>query len=227
MDNPFQLVMPRLEYALLGIKRVQARQAEPPKQRLSVTIEIMRSLKSAWMSPFPTPDRLMLWAAACTGFFEVHLNLADVAVDSHSAPSMVWVKVKQSKTDPFRLGMDVYLGATGADVCPVQAIIQYLAIRVSTPGPLFINQVGSPLTRVGLVSHPHTALHQAGISPANYNWHSFRIGASTTAARCGMEDSLIKTLGRRKSSAYQTYIRIPRHELAAAAKSLVCNLQNC
>ena len=142
MDTPFQLAMPRLEYALLGIKRVQARQAEPPKQRLPVTIEIMRSLKSAWMSPCPTPDRLMLWAAACTGFFrageftvptanaydaEVHLNLADVAVDSHS---MVRVKVKQSKTDRFRLGVDVYLGATGADVCPVQAIIQYLAVRV-------------------------------------------------------------------------------------------------
>ena len=35
-----------------------------------------------------------------------------------------------------------------------------------------------------------------------------------TAAACGMEDSLIKALGRRESSAYQSYIRLPGERLA-------------
>ena len=49
---------------------------------------------------------------------EVHLNLADIYVDSHSVPSMFSVRVKQSKTDSFRLGVQVYLGATHSDICP-------------------------------------------------------------------------------------------------------------
>ena len=43
---------------------------------------------------------------------------------------------------------------------------------------------------------------------------SFRIGSATTAAACGIEDSLIQTLGHWKSAAYLRYIRIPREQLA-------------
>lgn len=59
---------------------------------------------------------------------EVHLNLADLAIDSHEAPSLIRILIKQSKTDPFRQGVEVFLGATKADICPVQALIQYLGI---------------------------------------------------------------------------------------------------
>ena len=181
----------------------------------------------------------MLWAAACVGFFgflrageftspslnafdpEVHLCLSDVALDSHTSPSMVRLRIKQSKTDPFRLGVDVFLGSTGGNICPVQAIIRCIAVRSPNPGPLFVTQVGSPLTRAMLVTHLHAALQQAGIPSSQYSGHSFRIGAATTAARNGMEDSLIQTLGRWKSEAYKIYIRIPRQDLAAASATLL------
>ena len=239
--NPFAgEAMPQLEYVLSGIKRVQARQAPPPLKRLPITIEILRLLKAAWLlsDSQPSAHRVMLWAASCTGFFgflragefttpsdssydpEVHLSLADLALDSHTNPTIISLKIKQSKTDPFRIGVNVFLGATQSDVCPVQAMIQYLAVRSPEPGPLFITGT-VPLTRTLLVKELQAALQSRGIPPSRYNGHSFRIGAATTAAACGLEDSLIQTLGRWKSAAYRTYIRIPRQELAATAATLV------
>ena len=166
---------------------------------------------------------LMLWAASCVGFFgflrageftipypqsydsSVHLSLSDLAVDSHTTPSIIRLRIKQSKTDHFSQGVDIFLGATNADICPVQAVLQFLAMRNPSPGPLFVFQSGSPpLTRATLVSHLRTALQKAGIPHSAYSGHSFRIGAATTAAQCGLEDSLIQTLGRWKSTAYKT-----------------------
>ena len=153
-------------------------------------------------------------------YLEVHLSLADVALDSHTEPSMISLRIKQSKSDPFRIGVEVFLGKTGTDLCPVQALIRYLALRRPEAGPLFMTPSGAPLTRALLVKELQTALHSKGIQAAQYKGHSFRIGAATTAARQGMEDSLIKTLGRWRSSAYQAYIRIPRQDLAATSAVL-------
>ena len=41
-------------------------------------------------------------------------------------------------------------------------------------------------------------------TPGNFSSHSFRIGAVTVAARCGVPDHLIQALGRWSSNAYQS-----------------------
>ena len=47
------------------------------------------------------------------------------------------------------------------------------------------------LTRQRFVDEVRKALHQAGIDQPKYCGHSFCIGAATTTATRGMEDSLI------------------------------------
>ena len=61
----------------------------------------------------------------------VHLSYSDVAVDNRDYPTMVVISVKQSKTDPLRSGVQITLGATEDDICPVKALMPYLAIRGS------------------------------------------------------------------------------------------------
>ena len=148
---------------------------------------------------------------------EVHLNLRDLALDSHTHPTLVCLK---SKTDPFRQSVEVFLGRTDTPLCPVQALIQYQGVRSPTPGPLFVLSTGSPLSRSHLVANLHTALRQAGLDESRYNGHSFRIGAATTATQQGLEDSLIQTLGRWRSEAYKIYIKLPRAQLASVSRAL-------
>ena len=99
-------------------------------------------------------------------------------------------------------------------------MLNYLLVRAEGAGPLFKFQDGRYLTRQRLVDQVWAALQAAGLDQSKYCGHSFRIGAATTAARHGMEDSVIKTLGRWKSLAYLEYIKIPREQLAAYSSVL-------
>ena len=98
----------------------------------------------------------MLWAACCTGFFSFLLAgeftvphtydfdlssvlcSSDISVNSHLNPTMIRVLLRQSKTDPFRRGVAIYLGRTGKDLCPVTALLAYIAVRHRATGPLFV-----------------------------------------------------------------------------------------
>lgn len=156
-----------------------------------------------------------------TGFNPgTYLTPQDIAVDCPHRPTVLKVTIKASKTDPFRKGIDLFLGRTGADLCPEMAVLGYLAERGRGPGPLFKFKDGQYLTRQRLVVAVREALQAARLDQDKYCGHRFRIGAATTAAKKGTEDAVIKTLGRWRSLAYLEYIRIPREQLAGYSKLL-------
>jgi len=228
---------PRLHLVLRGIKRTQAI-SNPCRTRLPITLQIMSSIKD-YLSRQPRSHfSIMLWAACCLAFFGflrvseftvpsqdtydpgTHLSLADISLDNRVDPRLIAVCIKQSKTDPFRKGVTLYLGATNHAVCPVAGILPYLALRGNQPGPLFLNKEGRGLTRQVLSASLDAVLTELRLHPSNYNTHSFRIGAATTAAEVGIPDRCIKILGRWQSDAYQQYIRMQPHELARLSEQL-------
>jgi len=110
-------------------------------------------------------------------------------VDSIEDPSSLKVRIKESKTDPFRLGVDVFVGRTGNELCPVAAVLAYMMKREPGPGPFFTFQDGKPLTRQRFVARVREALTLAGIDCLPYSGHSFRSRAATTASKCGISDA--------------------------------------
>ena len=78
---------------------------------------------------------------------------------------------------------------------------------------------GSPLSRSQLSALMQTSLQALGVA-GNFTGHSFRIGAATTAAQCGIPDHLIKTLECWSSDAYQLYLRTPVDTILAVSGKL-------
>ena len=64
----------------------------------------------------------------------------------------------------------------------------------------FLTKTGLPLSRSFFISHVKKLLDSLGLSSDNYNGHSFRSGAATSAHKARLEDNLIQTLGRWSSN---------------------------
>ena len=149
---------------------------------------------------------------------DVHLNMADISVDSIKDPSVVRVRIKASKTDQFRKGVDIFVGRTNNVLCPVTALMSYVARRGCAQGPFFRFEDHRLLTKSRFIAKVREALSSAGIDAKPYSGHSFRIGAATMAGRKGLSSEKIQILGRWESSAYLLYIRLSREELSSVSK---------
>ena len=66
------------------------------------------------------------------------LSPQDVSVDSHILPSYITIVIRRSKNDLFVVGGKLHLGRMGLPLCPVLALLCYLAIRPSRHGPHFL-----------------------------------------------------------------------------------------
>ena len=150
-------------------------------------------------SPFAAPEKSQ-WRQYNPN---THLSFSDVATNNPSHPTVISVNIKLSKTDQGRVGYLVVLGKTDDVLCPVMALLQSPARRGGLPGALFQWQDGTQQSlwkQSGKVCLQQTSQQYAG--------HSFRIGAATTAAMMGLQDSAIQiisklSIGNCKPKSYQ------------------------
>ena len=156
---------------------------------------------------------------------KLHLAWGDVAVDSREAPHIVKIHLKQSKTDQCGREVDVVVGQTDSDLCPVVANLAYIATHGNCQGPSFLVGAGTPLIKPNFTADLGRVLAATGLSQTDYVGHSFRIGAATSAALAGVEDSTMQLFGRWQSLAFLRYVRIPQARPVAVLRTLAAHGQ--
>ena len=209
-DPRDQSSLPVLKRVLAGISRAYAdRNKETPRSRLPITVQILTRIHDTLFIS-PGEESTLIWAIAATAFFgffrlgellvisprdfnpAVNLSWGDVAVDNRSSLTMVRIHLRRSKCDQFGGGVDVVIGLTGTSLCPVTAVVNYLYIRKDRPGAFFCLQDGTPVSKPRFIAKIRGIVSSIGLPHHDYAGHSFRIGAATTAALVGVEDSTIQ-----------------------------------
>lgn len=93
-----------------------------------------------------------------------HMCSDDIQVDNRSSPTFIQVQINASKTDPFRHGVTIYIGATDGPLCPVTLVLSCMVTRGDEAGPLFKWADGRYLTWENFVSHVLLVLNAAGLA---------------------------------------------------------------
>ena len=105
-------------------------------------------------------------------------------------------------------------------LCPVAAVLNYLATRPPGEGPLFVCKDSTRLMRESLVNGVRAALAAADANTQGYSGHSFRMGAAAAVTAAGVPVHTIKLLGRWTADTYLLYIRTPRETLASVSQCI-------
>ena len=96
---------------------------------------------------------------------------------------------------------------------------------VGTPRVHFFTDTSrKALSKQRFVKQIRDILNSLGLQQDQYAGHSFRIGAATTAAAVGIQDSTIQTLGRWHSAVFLQYICTPKEQLASLSSRLASSL---
>ena len=227
----------RLQLILRGIKRSQG---DNSNTRRPITLHILNLFYHLLNIKYTSnKDSLMVGAAMTLAFFGF-LRIGELTCNSHfnperclafsdlvfmpeeSSPKYMLVRLKVSKTDPFRKGQSIVIGKANSHLCPLTAMLAYLESRPPFPttGPLFTFQSGSFLTQGRLTNETRLLLSKGGLNSGEFAGHSFPIGAATTAASANLPPWLIKVLGQWSSDCFEWYIKTPPSVLAQVPQTL-------
>ncbi len=141
----------------------------------------------------------------------VGLNIEDVEF----TPEGAILTLRKSKTDQEGRGREVAIGyAKRADLCPVRALQEYLAVRRQLGGEaLFTRMRHYTLTKDRLSAHAVALIvkdyaDRLGLDPRQFSGLSLRAGFVTTAALLGAtEDEIALQTGHKSPKAVWRYIR--------------------
>ena len=194
--------------------------------RLPITLPVLRNLIRAFEHSLSSHYQSRLMSAMCALAFFAFLRIGELTASRGNPANIINLSQldrlvdAQGRLQALQLTLHNYKHKNSGppfvifiyperSCCPVQLILNFLAVRGSVSGPLFCWPDGSPITRSYFVERLNAALTFCNLDTKLYKAHSFRIGAASWASAKGFSDSQIRLLGRWKSSAFLRYIRTP------------------
>ena len=234
-DHPLANAPPMLSRIMTGIKRLSSHSTLP---KLPITTALLREMQPL-LNLQQRSDVLlwaMMWTAT-TGLLRIsefaavarsggdttrilrsqQLTFHDAgqrpfslteATTASDEMSHAILRLTASKMDPFRAGVDIVLSSPTT----LHALLAYgthLSPDCTPSTPLFHHPDRTPTTRAWLMKRVDELLRKSGRDPRQYSSHSFRKGGAVSLQSLGVEDSLIRRLGRWKSDAFNLYVRDP------------------
>ena len=130
------------------------------------------------------------------------LFLSDVSLERNS----VSVTFRDFKHNQGQAAVRTIKACKMQNSCPIYLLRQFLKVRGSIPGPLFIKVNGAPPYREEVLNWLLAVAKHNQIGSVGINTHSLRIGGATHLAKLGWSGERIRIFGRWKSDAYKKYI---------------------
>ena len=125
-------LLPRSPQVALCLAWCQACRGDGWRDQTRTAADLLRKIKGVWDPRAGEADVVMLWAACCLAYFgfmrigeltvpsdgaSAHLSWGDIMVDDPACPSRMEVRIKASKTDPFRQGISLFIGKVASARC--------------------------------------------------------------------------------------------------------------
>lgn len=139
IDYPDLTKLRRLKAILNGVKRTYKTK---PKPRYPITFDILKKV-CLWLRQDSSYEDLLLETMCTVAFFGFFLRCGEFTVDSYGnfdpafnlcisditiLSDSIHLKLKISKTDPFRQGVIIKLFETGTEICPYRICCLYIKI---------------------------------------------------------------------------------------------------
>jgi len=90
-----------------------------------------------------------------------HLLFSDISIDDATSPRVISLLIKHTKTDQGRVGVRIIFGRTDDGLCPVSALLEYLARRGGQHKALFQWEDTTPLAKLKSIETVQEALTAA------------------------------------------------------------------
>ena len=138
----------------------------------------------------------------------ISLEARDVTVDGMAPRRHIRLHIRASKTDQQGQGCYILIPeAVSSLLCPVHAVLAYLAVRPKLGSAFFCRFDGNSVTRREFTANLRKCLSFLDLPASRFASHSFRIGAATSAAMAGCTAEEIKKMGRWSSDVHKRYVR--------------------
>ena len=209
------MTYPLIKKALKGLRKSGIKTTPKPAIDISSLEKLMAATEMCLKDMFEIKLMKCYMAVQFFGLFRVSELLGDVRLH---IPAVKYEDFLISQ-DKLRLELAQYKHSAGKGahievcsqtietICPIKLMNDYLQLRGTRPGPLFLLGNGKPLSKQALATRFRRCCAAAGLPPRRFSSHSLRIGAATLAAQMGKSPAEIMALGRWSSTAYLHYIR--------------------